>query len=153
MVQSITPIGNALSMWQSQGTAGAGGFQRVLEAGAEYLGLSAQDLQTQLKAGKSLADVAQTQGKSVDGLKEALQAVLPNSTQDADITSSILDRIVNAHRGGHKVHHHRHAQQAAQGDGSQATTTTQTPGSGQQSVDPTQQSLEVTVTSVNITIE
>ena len=45
-----------------------------LSAAAAYLGLSESDLQTQLASGKSLADIAKAQGKSVDGLVAALLA-------------------------------------------------------------------------------
>ena len=45
-----------------------------LSAAAAYLGLSESDLQTQLASGKSLADIAKAQGKSVDGLVAAMLA-------------------------------------------------------------------------------
>ncbi|MGE5273379.1 MAG: hypothetical protein ACM3QU_06340 [Verrucomicrobiota bacterium] len=45
-----------------------------LSAAAAYLGLSESELQTQLASGKTLADVAKAQGKSVDGLVSALLA-------------------------------------------------------------------------------
>jgi hypothetical protein len=41
---------------------------------ADYLGLSVDQLTTELQAGKSLADIATEHGKSVDGLKQALVA-------------------------------------------------------------------------------
>lgn len=45
-----------------------------LSAAASYLGLSESELQAQLAAGKTLAEVAKAQGKSVDGLVSALFA-------------------------------------------------------------------------------
>ncbi len=45
-----------------------------LAAAAEYLGLSADELRTQLEGGKTLAEMAEAQGKSVDGLVDALVA-------------------------------------------------------------------------------
>ncbi len=42
------------------------------EAAASFLGLTEAELRTQLEAGKSLADVAGAEGKSVAGLKAAL---------------------------------------------------------------------------------
>jgi hypothetical protein len=45
-----------------------------LAAAATYLGLSETELQTQLESGKTLADVAKAQGKTVDGLVAALVA-------------------------------------------------------------------------------
>ena len=45
-----------------------------LDAAATYLGLTQEQLRTQLESGKTLAQVAQAQGKSVDGLVDALVA-------------------------------------------------------------------------------
>jgi hypothetical protein len=43
-----------------------------LDAAATYLGLTDAQLRTQLESGKSLADVAKAQGKTVDGLVQAI---------------------------------------------------------------------------------
>ena len=40
----------------------------------DYLGLTAAQLRTQLESGKSLADVAKAQGKTVSGLEDAIVA-------------------------------------------------------------------------------
>jgi hypothetical protein len=48
--------------------AGAG------DAAAKYLGLTEAQLLSQLRSGKSLADIAKAQNKSVSGLKDALKA-------------------------------------------------------------------------------
>jgi hypothetical protein len=55
---------------------GGPGFGRFghLDAAASYLGMSEAELGTQLASGKSLAEVAKTKGKSVDGLVSALVA-------------------------------------------------------------------------------
>ena len=45
-----------------------------LSAAADYLGLSVPELLEQLTSGKSLADVAKAEDKSVDGLKKAMVA-------------------------------------------------------------------------------
>lgn len=45
-----------------------------LEAAAAYLGLTEAELRTQLESGKTMADVAKAQGKTVDGLVSALVA-------------------------------------------------------------------------------
>ena len=45
-----------------------------LDAAASYLGLTSAQLQTQLESGKTLAEVAKAQGKTVDGLVAALVA-------------------------------------------------------------------------------
>ncbi len=41
---------------------------------ADYLGLTAAELRTQLQAGKTLADLAKAQGKTVSGLEDAIVA-------------------------------------------------------------------------------
>ena len=51
-----------------------GGFIGKLDAAADYLGLTEAQLRSQLESGKSLAQVAQAQGKSVSGLVDALVA-------------------------------------------------------------------------------
>lgn len=53
---------------------GRGHFKhfRKLEAAATYLGVERAELREALRSGKSLADVAREQGKSVDGLVTAL---------------------------------------------------------------------------------
>src|SRR5689334_21373987 len=43
-----------------------------LDAASTYLGLTDAQLRTQLESGKSLADVAKAQGKTVDGLVQAI---------------------------------------------------------------------------------
>ena len=50
------------------------GFHDNLDAAAAYLGLTQAELRTQLENGKSLADVAKAQNKSVPGLVDALTA-------------------------------------------------------------------------------
>jgi hypothetical protein len=44
------------------------------KAAAAYLGLSAAELRTQLESGQTLAQIAAAQGKSIDGLKQAILA-------------------------------------------------------------------------------
>jgi hypothetical protein len=53
-----------------------GGLHNRLDVAAGYLGLTDAQLGEQLRAGKSLADVAKAQGKSVSGLEAALKAGL-----------------------------------------------------------------------------
>lgn len=53
------------------GMHGPGGH---LDVAASYLGITQDELRTQLEAGKTLADVAKANGKSVDGLVSALVA-------------------------------------------------------------------------------
>jgi hypothetical protein len=51
-----------------------GGPGGALDAAATALGLKLDDLQTKLRAGKSIADVAKDQGKSLDDVKAAITA-------------------------------------------------------------------------------
>jgi urease accessory protein UreF len=53
---------------------GHGGMFRGLDAAASYLGLTEEQLRTELSSGKTLAQVAQAHGKSVSGLVDALVA-------------------------------------------------------------------------------
>jgi hypothetical protein len=80
----------------------------VTQAAAAYLGLSQDQLLSQLKAGKSLADVATARGKPVSGLKNAILAAgtsqvnastTLSAAQKAALISELkshLDAIVNA---------------------------------------------------------
>jgi hypothetical protein len=60
--------GGMYGMWSGQ--------QPVMTAAADYLGLSLTQLCTQMHSGKSLADIAVAQGKSVSGLKDAILAAM-----------------------------------------------------------------------------
>lgn len=50
------------------------GFFHGLDNAASYLGITEEQLRTELEGGKTLAQVAQAHGKSVDGLVDALVA-------------------------------------------------------------------------------
>ncbi len=56
------------------GRHGGRGFGQHLDAAATYLGVTPAALRTQLEAGKTLADVAKAQGKTVAGVVAALVA-------------------------------------------------------------------------------
>jgi DNA-binding CsgD family transcriptional regulator len=47
-------------------------FFHGLDAAATYLGLTEEQLHNRLESGKTLAEIAKAQGKSVDGLKDAM---------------------------------------------------------------------------------
>ncbi len=83
---------------------------KSLNAAATYLGLTKAELRTQLRSGKSLAQVAKDKNKPVDGLKQAMraavvaeldQAVKDNKLTDAQRTDFLkrfdarLDELVN----------------------------------------------------------
>ena len=52
------------------------GQQPVMNAAADYLGLTLAQLRTQLRSGNSLADIATAQGKTVPDLRNALLAAM-----------------------------------------------------------------------------
>jgi hypothetical protein len=69
-----------------------------LDAAASYLGITPAELGTQLQSGKSLADVAKANGKSVDGLVAALVADektrLDAAVKTGRITQAQADQIL-----------------------------------------------------------
>jgi hypothetical protein len=75
----------------------AGGF-RDLDAAAAFLGVDEDALRTQLRNGKSLAQIAKDEGKSVDGLVTAIVAATTNRIDEAvgagRITKAQRDEIV-----------------------------------------------------------
>ena len=85
-------------------------------AAATYLGLTEAELRTQLESGKTLAQIAKAQGKSVDGLEKALAAdaktkldaavkagTLTQAQADEILkrTTEHLDDLVNGKLGPH----------------------------------------------------
>ncbi len=68
-----------------RGGALAAGVQEL----ATYLGLTSDELRTQLRSGKSLAEIAKTQGKTIDGLKTAITAAVTKRL-DAAVTAGKL---------------------------------------------------------------
>jgi hypothetical protein len=75
-----------------------GGHLGDLDAAASYLGLTEDQLRTQLQSGKTLAEVAKAQGKSVDGLVDALVAAtkkhLDDAVADGRLTQAQADQIL-----------------------------------------------------------
>jgi len=73
-------------------------FGGAIDAAATYLGLTQDQLRTQLESGKSLPDIAKAQGKSVAGLKQALTAdlktKLDQAVKDGRLTQSEADSIL-----------------------------------------------------------
>ena len=104
-------------MGRHGGPGGHGG--PGLDAAASYLGLTEAELHTQLDAGKTLADVAKAEGKTVDGLVAALvssaktriagdvQAGRLTQAQADAMTADLEARItemVNSTHAGHRGH-------------------------------------------------
>jgi hypothetical protein len=93
------------------GHGGPGGPGGALDAAATYLGVSADTLRSDLAGGKSLADVAKAQGKSVDGLvtaivdaqKKQLDAAVSagklTQAQATQIESNLEQRVTNLVNG------------------------------------------------------
>jgi len=82
---------------------GHGGFEHHemfggLDAAATYLGLSEDELRSELASGKSLAGVAKAEGKSVDGLVDALVADakkhLDEEVSEGDLTQEQADAML-----------------------------------------------------------
>jgi hypothetical protein len=66
-------------------------FEIRLPAAAEYLGLSVDELSDRLADGKSLADVARAEGRSVAGLEQAILDAA-KSRLDEDVAAGTLTR-------------------------------------------------------------
>ena len=71
-----------------------------LDAAATYLGLSEDELHSQLENGKSLADIAKSKGKSVDGLVNAMvgdaKKHLDEEVSAGDLTQAQADEILSS---------------------------------------------------------
>lgn len=69
-----------------------------LDAAADYLGLTRAELGRRLTNGRSLADVARAEGKSVDGLKEAIVGAaeqdLAEAVRDGKLTDAQRDEML-----------------------------------------------------------
>ena len=59
------------------------GFFGSISAAADYLGLTNAELRTQVESGKTLAQIAQAQGKSVSGLVDAIVAAAKQRVDNA----------------------------------------------------------------------
>jgi len=98
--------------FRGPGPGRAGGpIHNGIDAAAKYLGLTDKQLMQKLQSGKSLADIAGDQKKSVDGLKSAITASVQKDldqavkdkkltqAQETDILKRLgdkLDALVNA---------------------------------------------------------
>jgi len=88
------------------GQPGFGGLERhgfghgpgLLEPAADYLGLDEDALRERLAAGDSLAEVAEAEGKDVDGLVDALVAAararLDQAAEDGRLDGGELDELL-----------------------------------------------------------
>ena len=78
-----------------------GGHHIGLETAASYLGLSEDELRAELESGETLADVAEANGKTVDGLVQALldeatkwlDEAVANGRLTEEQKASLLERL------------------------------------------------------------
>ncbi len=72
-------------------------FGEKLSTAADYLGLTEAELRTKLSSGQTLAEIAKAQGKSVDGLKQAILAEtktkLDQLVKDGELTQAEADAV------------------------------------------------------------
>jgi lambda repressor-like predicted transcriptional regulator len=75
----------------------------LMETAADYLGIDAADVRRGLSSGKSLADLANDKGKSVEGLKQALRDAIredaDKAVEDGVMTKGQADRFVEEFGG------------------------------------------------------
>lgn len=75
------------------------GFPGGLDAAAEYLGVSEEELRSALADGDTLADVAEERGKPVDGLVDAMVAAaradLDQAVEDGRIPEELRDSMLS----------------------------------------------------------
>lgn len=74
-------------------------FLHGLDAAATYLGLTEDQLHSQLRSGKTLAEIAKAQNKSVGGLEDALvkqaQTKLDQAVEDGHLTKAQEQQILS----------------------------------------------------------
>ena len=86
-----------LGVGPGRGHHGGGHFFGGLEAAADYLGVTDTELREQLHDGSSLAEIAEAEGKTVDGLVNALvasaKADLADAVEDGRLTDAQRDKL------------------------------------------------------------
>ena|SRR5690242_15562855 len=88
---------NSSQVQQTHHRHGRGpGMKQGMDAAAKALGMSSDDLKSELKSGKSLEDIAKQKGVSTDTLKSAISNALTqgNSKLSADRANEIAQRMV-----------------------------------------------------------
>jgi transposase-like protein len=82
-----------------RGFGAAGPIGDVFGHLAEALGISDEQLRTQLRAGKSIADIAKAQGKSLDDVRASLKAdaktALDKAVKNGDLTQKQADDLLD----------------------------------------------------------
>lgn len=82
------------------GHQGSGRFEKTLDAVADKLGMSSDDLKKALAGGQSMADVAQSKGVSKDDLVSTIASTLPTTGRDGSTidTTQMATRIADSTR-------------------------------------------------------
>jgi hypothetical protein len=120
MTNAIGGVDSTSTFASTSATSFRDRMQTAMQPVADKLGMSEDDLKSELRGGKSLSDVANEQGVSRDDLlaaiKQGLQDANDSSTTSTDATSAAtdatqLDAMANKiadhkHGGGHHHHHH-----------------------------------------------
>ena len=89
-------LGGAPGFRHGPGFGGPGGdHMATLTAAATYLGLTQAQLRTQLESGKTLAQIAKAQNKTVAGLKQAMLSAAKKDL-DADVTAGRITKAQEA---------------------------------------------------------
>jgi lambda repressor-like predicted transcriptional regulator len=94
-------VGHApqVGAWGLQAATPGGFRQTILTVAAKALGMPEYKLQTELRGGKSIADVATEQGVSRDSLvaavTEGIQSLAPNGLAGANDAANFAQRIVD----------------------------------------------------------
>jgi hypothetical protein len=118
--KTLPPItGSSAPMDSKMGHHGPG--MNVTMA-AEYLGLTEDALFVELESGKTLAEIAEAQGKSVQGLIDALVADATSRTNE-HITNMVNSPLPtksegHRHRGGHHLEDRDYSGEDLSEDGS-----------------------------------
>ena len=77
---------------------GPGPFHAKFEAAARYLGMTQAELSEALQDGKTLAQVARDQGKSVDGLVDVLVAEVEKKLDQSNLTEAQKQKVLSGIR-------------------------------------------------------
>ncbi|HEX2809907.1 MAG TPA: hypothetical protein VHN80_27405 [Kineosporiaceae bacterium] len=81
-----------LQQVSSGSTTGSRHHHSPIDAVASTLGMSADDIKTQLTSGKSLNDIATAQGVRHDDLITALKAGLPDRRKNSDDATAVAEK-------------------------------------------------------------
>jgi hypothetical protein len=100
--QGGPPFGRGLGQDRRHGFGRHGHWRGAHEsfgAAADYLGLTRGELMQQLFSGRSLADIAESRGKPVDGLKQAIRTAiverLDGAVADGRLTEEKKQKVID----------------------------------------------------------